>query len=160
MSGFDLGDPSSGASRAHQAMQDVWSRTLDQIGTQFGKLAYLAGLRNENSGRYHHYGLAHLYGEDEANHVLRASHERVFVEWLTFPLERQRGDLEQYLNEMDDDLPTVLQTWGVLSPYERLPPEAASDAERLLFTSDIEITLELIRRALSSPAQGSGSAAE
>ncbi|MEZ5366342.1 MAG: hypothetical protein R2748_29400 [Bryobacterales bacterium] len=158
MSSFDLGESSSGASRAQQAMQDVWTRTLDQIGTQFGKLAYLAGLRNENSGRYHHYGLAHLYGEDEANQVLRASHERVFVEWLTFALERQRDDIEEYLGSMEDDLPTVLQTWGALAPYERLPPEAASDAERFLFSSDIEITLELIRRELASQPQSSGSA--
>ncbi|MCB1021004.1 MAG: hypothetical protein H6509_13335 [Bryobacterales bacterium] len=160
MSSFDLGEASSGASRAQRAMQDVWARTLDQIETQFGKLAYLAGLRNENSGRYHHYGLAHLYGEDEANHVLRASHERVFVDWLTFPLERQRQDIEEYLSSMDDDLPTVLQTWGTLAPYERVPPEAASDAERLLFVSDLEITLELMRRELASRGLRSSSPEE
>jgi hypothetical protein len=155
MPDFELGDPWSSASRAQRAMYDVWNRTLEQIETQFGKLAYLAGLRNDNSGRYQHYGIAQLYGEDEANRVLRSSHERVFAEWLAFPLEKQRFDLEQYLAGMEDDLRTVLATWSTLAPYEQLPPEAAGEAERMLFASDIEITLELIRRAIS--AQGSDS---
>lgn len=133
-------------------MLDVWSRTLDQIPAQFGKLACLAGLRNENTGRYQHFGLAQLYGEDEANRVLRSSHERVFAEWLTYPLEQQRADLETYLDGMEEDRVTILQTWSSLAPYEKLPPEAAGDAERLLFTSDLEIILELMRRASSVAA--------
>ena len=157
MSDFDLDDPRLRASRAQRAMQDVWNRTLDQIGTQFGKLAYLAGLRNENTGRYQHFGVAQLYGEDEANQVLRSSHERIFAEWLTYPLEQQRADLTAHLAGLEDDPRTVLQTWSTLAPYEKLPPEAAGDAERLLFTTDIEIILELMRRAISEPGSSSES---
>ena len=127
-------------------MLDVWKRTLDRIPSQFGKLVYLAELRNDNSGKYQHFGLAQLYGEDEANRVLRASHESVFGEWLTYPLERQRAELESYLVGLDDDRRTVLQTWGTLAPYRKLPPEAAGEAERMLFSSDLEVTLELMRR--------------
>ena len=157
MPDFEIGDPRSSASRSQRAMHDVWNRTLDQIETQFGKLAYLASLRSENSGRYQHYGVAQLYGEDEANRVLRSSHERVFAEWLTFSLQKQRFDLERYLEGMEDDLRTVLQTWSTLAPYEQLPPEAAGDAERLLFASDLEIILELMRRAVSAQGPDSGS---
>jgi hypothetical protein len=152
---FDLDDGEPGSSRAQRAMLDVWNRTLDQIPTQFGKLAYLAGLRNENSGRYQHFGVAQLYGEDEANHVLGSSHERVFGEWLNYSLEQQHTDLEAYLDGMEEDRRTILQTWSSLAPYEKLPPEAARDAERLLFTSDLEIILELMRRAISGSGRGS-----
>lgn len=149
MSAFDFDGPDSGFARAQRAMLDVWKRTLDQVPTQFGKIVYLAELRNDNSGRYQHFGLAQLYGEDESNRVLRQSHEKVFGEWLTYPLECQRADLESYLNGLDDDRRTILQTWGALAPYRRLPPEAAGDAERMLFTSDLEIILELLRREIS-----------
>ena len=135
-------------------MLDVWKRTLDRIPTQFGKLAYLSELRNDNSGRYQHFGLAQLYGEDEANRVLRSSHEKVFGEWLTYSLERQRSDLEAYLEGLEDDLATVLQTWGTLAPYQKLPPEAAGEAERHLFGSDLEIILELIRRESAGASGG------
>jgi hypothetical protein len=40
--------------------EDVWDRTLAQIATTFGRIAYLASLRNENSGRYEHFGLARI----------------------------------------------------------------------------------------------------
>ncbi len=152
---FDVDDQDSNNSRAQRAMEDVWNRTLEQIDTQFGKLAYLAGLRSENSGRYQHFGVAQLYGEDEANRVLRSSHERVFGDWLTYPLEQQRQDLETYLDGMEDDRRTILQTWSALSPYEKLPPEAAGEAEHLLFRSDLEIILELMRRELAAPGLGS-----
>jgi hypothetical protein len=154
---FHLDDSETGTSRAQRAMLDVWNRTLEQIPTQFGRLAYLAALRNENTGRYQHFGVAQLYGEDEANHVLGSSHERVFSEWLSYPLEQQHADLESYLDGMDEDRRTILQTWSSLAPYEKLPPEAAGDAERLLFNSDLEIILELMRRAIGGSTAGSRS---
>ena len=146
MSVFDFDEADSSIARAERAMLDVWQRTLDQVPTQFGKLVYLAELRNDNSGRYQHFGLAQLYGEDESNRVLRMSHEKVFGAWLAFSLERQRADLESYLDGLEDERQTILHTWGALAPYRKLPPEAAGDAERLLFNSDLEIILELIRR--------------
>ena len=146
MSNFEFEEGGPDAARAERAMLDVWRRTLDQVPTQFGRLVYLTELRDGNSGRYRHHGLAQLYGEDDANRVLRASHEKVFGEWLTYSLERQRADLEDYLAGLDDAASTVLQTWSTLEPYQNLPPEAAGEAERLLFTSDLEIILELIRR--------------
>lgn len=154
MSVFDIDEPDSSHARAQRAMLDVWKRTLDQIPTQFGRLVYLAELRNDNSGRYQHFGLAQLYGEDESNRVLRSSHEKVFGEWLTYSLEGQRADLEAYFDGLEDDCATVLQTWGALEPYVKLPPEAAGDAERLLFSSDLEIILELIRRESSGERGG------
>jgi len=150
MSVFDFSEPDATLARSRRAMFDVWARTLDRIATQFGKLVYLADLRNDNSGRYQHFGLAQLYGEDECNRVLRSSHEKVFGEWLGLTLERQRADLESYLDGLDDDRRTILQTWGTLAPYRKLPPEAAGEAEQLLFRSDLEIILELLRRESSS----------
>ncbi len=156
MAEMPLDEADEKVARSRRAMLDVWKRTLDQIATQFGKLVYLAELRNDNSGRYQHFGLAQLYGEDESHGVLRSSHESVFGDWLTYSLERQRADLESYFEGLDDDLGTVLQTWSTLAPYQKLPPEASGDAERLLFTSDLEIILELIRRESSGARGGKG----
>ena len=36
----------------------LWIRDLSQIETLYGRLVYLAGLRNPDSGRYEHYGCA------------------------------------------------------------------------------------------------------
>ena len=133
-----------------QASADVWKRTLEHLPSCFGKLVYLASLRNANTGRYEHFGLAQLYGPEEADQALRDSHERVFAEWLNYRLEQQKTDLEKYLESVGDDRSAVLEAWRSLSPYRSLPPAAAGEAERHLYSSDIEIILELLRTELSS----------
>lgn len=132
-----------------EAAEDVWNRTLLQIPTTFGRIAYLASLRNDNSGRYEHFGLANIYSGEEADRVLRACHQGVFAEWLTFSLMRQRNDLEAYLNSIEDDRQTVLATWLDLSPYRNLIPADATAAERRLYLSDLELILDLLRNELS-----------
>jgi hypothetical protein len=143
-------DDRVGSDRERQrAKKDVWSRTLSQIPTTFGKIVYLASLRNDNSGRYQHFGLAQLYSDEEADAVLRQSHEEAFSEWLNFPLEAQRRDLEEYLESVEDDKSSVLRTWLTLAPYRNLVPAAAGPAERELYISDLELILELLRNEFS-----------
>jgi hypothetical protein len=59
---------------------DLWSRTLSRIPTSFGRLVYLAGLIDVNSGRYKHFGLVQVYSEQEAHEALRKAHTEVFGE--------------------------------------------------------------------------------
>jgi hypothetical protein len=42
------------------ATADLFKNTLSRIPTLFGRLAYLASLRDSNSGIYRHYGLASI----------------------------------------------------------------------------------------------------
>ena len=144
--------PEEEAGRRERAMKDVWQRTLAQIPTTFGKVAHLASLRNQNSGQYEHFGLAQLYSDEEADRVLGLSHHQVFREWLNFPLEKQRQDLESYLASIEGEPKKVLQTWLTLTPYKNLLPVGAVEAERLLYISDLELILELMRNELSSSA--------
>jgi len=132
-----------------RAIDDVWSRTLSQIQSTFGRIVYLASLRDENSGRYRHFGLAQIYSEDEADRALRDSHQEVFSEWLNYELARQRQDLEAYLEGLEGDRRTILDTWLRIAPYHRLIPAQASEAERLLYISDLELILDLLRNELS-----------
>ena len=132
-----------------RAMHDVWSRTLSQIPTTFGRVAYLAGLRNENSGYYQHFGLAQRYSDEEADRVLWLSHEQVFAEWLNYPLEQQRQDLEEHLRSVEGEQQVVLETWLTLTPYRNLIPAGTREAERLLYITDLELILEILRNELT-----------
>jgi hypothetical protein len=131
--------------RRERAIRDVWERTLSQIPTTFGRMAYLASLRDENSGRYRHFGMEQVYSESDADYVLRVSHEGAFREWLSYSLERQQEDLEQYLEAVNEDRAVVLSTWSSLAPYRNLIPSTAAESERELYLADLEIILELLR---------------
>jgi hypothetical protein len=124
---------------------DLWRNTLSHIPTLFGRIAYLASLRNPNSGRYEHHGLTALFGEEEADRALRESHARAFAEWLNRPLAAQRSEVEQYLEEAGQDAGTLLIAWYRLRPYRGWVPDNAGEADRRLFIADLEMLLELLR---------------
>jgi hypothetical protein len=126
---------------------DLWRNTLSQIPSVFGRLVYLASLRNANSGRYEHHGLALVFGEDDANKALKKSHLRVFREWLAFNLEQQKADLDLYLSGLYEDKRTVLTTWLDVAPYRALIPATLRPVEKRLYIADLKALLELLANA-------------
>jgi len=127
------------------AASDLWRNTLSQIPSVFGRLVYLASLRNVNSGQYEHHGLALLFGEEEANKALKKSHSQVFAEWLRFNVEQQKADLDLYLSGLLEDKRTIVETWLKLAPYRNLIPGTVRGVERRLYISDLTALMELLR---------------
>jgi hypothetical protein len=123
---------------------DLWRHTLSPIPSTFGRLVFLSTLRDPNSGAYRHYGLAQHFSEEEADDVLRDSHRRVFAEWNAYTMEEQRADLDLYLAEIEADRKTIVETWARLQPYRNLIPAGASDPDRLLYTSNLELHMGLL----------------
>jgi hypothetical protein len=111
----------------------------------FGRLVYLAALRDSNSGRYEHHGLALVFGENEADRALRRSHIQTFSEWLCFNLEQQKADLDLYLSALLDDRRRVTETWLRLEPFRTLVPSAATKAETDLYLTDFRALLTLLK---------------
>jgi hypothetical protein len=124
---------------------DLWRHTLSQIPSTFGKLVYLASLRDTNTAEYLHHGLAAVFGHDEANKAMRQSHEEAFHEWLQFSLEQQRLDLELYVAGLEPARSKIVATWTKLEPYRNLPPDSAREVEKELFLGDLETLLSLMR---------------
>src|SRR5271154_5568093 len=134
------------------AASDLWRNTLSQISTVFGRLVYLASLRNPNNGSYDHYGLALVFGEDEANRALKDSHVTVFAEWLTFNLEQQKADLDLYLAGLFEDRRLVIETWVRLAPYKNLVPASVRGVERRLYINDLAALMELFKNVYAVAA--------
>jgi hypothetical protein len=124
---------------------DLWRHTLDRIPTVFGKLVYLASLRNQNTGLYEHFGLAQIFGEKEADGTLRANHAQLFAEWLCRGLEHQKEEVTGYLESLESELSQVVSNWLRLAPYRNFIPAEARQAERELYLADLETILEMLR---------------
>jgi hypothetical protein len=129
----------------HNAKSDLWRHTLSQIPTIFGRLVYLAALRDPNSGRYEHHGLALVFGGEDSNRALRKSHSEVFAEWISFDIEQQKADVDLYLSALFEEKRTVLETWLRLSPYKNLIPNSVKGVERRLYVADLKAIIELLR---------------
>ena len=130
------------------AASDLWRHTLSQIPSVFGRLVYLSGLREANTGRYAHHGLALMFGERESDRALKESHNTAIDEWLNYGLEQQKADLDLYLSGVTVDKRTVLDSWLRTSPYRNLTPATIKGPAKKLFISDLETLLELLRNEL------------
>jgi hypothetical protein len=115
----------------------MWRRILRQIPTHFGRLVYLASLRDSPAGNYAHAPFIDAVGPEVAGRTLAVSHHTVFAEWIALPLAGQKSDLIDYFSEAG---PT-------LDPhrFRSLPPATAHDVERQLFFTDLETLLDLLR---------------
>jgi len=108
---------------------------------------FLSSLRNLNSGRYEHHGLALVFGSYEASKALKKSHREAFAEWLSYDIEEQKADLDLYLSEQTDHKRTILKTWEKLEPYRNILPSSVKDVERKLYLADLRAILNLLKNA-------------
>jgi hypothetical protein len=124
---------------------ESWRRTVANIDTFVGRLAYLASLRNLNTGTYEHFGLSQRIGAPEVDRLIRQNHLEIFRQWLGFNLKRQRQELDAYFSGLEGDSREILSNWLALEPYAAWIPADSRDVERDLFFSDLKILLEIIR---------------
>jgi hypothetical protein len=130
------------------ASASLWRHTLSQIPSIFGRLVYLAGLRDSNTGQYFHQGLATVCGAEEASGAIQASHQEAFAIWLEYNLAQQRADLELYVSGLEPDRKKVVEAWSKLEPYRNLPPDSVQAVEKELYLADLEALLSLLRNEL------------
>lgn len=140
--------------RREEILQDFGVRDLAQIDSSYGRLVYLASLRDPDTGRYEHYGLP-----DESVDILAASrnlkriHETIFTEWVSYPLERKKTDIEKYIAGIDQvDRAELIDAWLRLTPYKNLVPGSIQGPERQKYISDFEAILGLLKNLYGVPS--------
>ena len=134
------------------ASGDLWKNTLSRIPTTYGRLAYLASLRDQNSGIYRHHGLSTLFGREESSKALRESHASVFQEWLNLPLSEKYAELTAYLNSLEDSSNVVLDHWAHAGAHKNLIPDGTRKPEVELFSRDLDALIEVVRNGLNGAA--------
>lgn len=88
---------------------DLFARTLATIPGLLGKLGYVAELRED--GRYVHWGLERIYGEEGMQRTMAEVHRGLFLQVLRTPLRRlsedvtraaaaQHSEVRQYLGKV------------------------------------------------------------
>ena len=126
---------------AKSASEDLSRHTLSRIPTLFGKLAYLASLKDSSTGSYRHHGLSASFGREDTAAALRESHQVVFLEWLNTALSDKYEDLTRYIASLDAASSETVNQWLQSKVYRTCVPPSASKAEAEYFVSDLEALL-------------------
>lgn len=135
----------------------LWADELQLIPTVYGRLVYLAGLLNPNTGQYEHYSSGADAGlSQNVSREIKAFHEWLFNEWMMYPLQRKMSDVESYIAGLNDvDRVQLIDAWLRLTPYKYLVPASIQGPEREKHISDFEAILGLLRNVygVASPSR-------
>jgi hypothetical protein len=131
-------------------IQDFTLTTLLAIQGEFGRLTYIASLRDLSSGKYEHAGLAALYPDEAVQQALELCHEQIFERVLETPLTKQEADLKECLERMPGGLCSTLAHWRRMEAYRVLMPERAPGYLKELFCSNLRALLELLQEECST----------
>jgi hypothetical protein len=135
---------------------EAWARHFQQIPSAYGRLVYLAALRDPDTGRYEHYGTEES-SRAAAHQSLLELHERVFRDWISLSLEKKMADVELYIAGIDRvDRAEIIDAWLRLRPYKNLVPASIQGPERQRHVSDFEAILGLLKNVygVASPDPG------
>jgi len=129
-------------SRNRRIIEDFTQRSLSAISSEFGRLAYVAGLREPQTGAYSHSGLAEVYSPGGVQEALSATHELLFSRVLQLPLAQQLEDLNRCL--ADSDTREFSGIWKNAEFQASLCPVGTTDGTNELFAANLEALLEVI----------------
>lgn len=91
----------------HSAAYEAF-RTVSAVQGNFARLAYLASLQDA-PGKYHHWGLAREYGEEEVRRAFHHTHLVVLETVLQTDLGELLGDLSMGAQEQGQTIAEFLQ---------------------------------------------------
>src|SRR5262245_39676837 len=88
-----------------------FTATLAAIPNVYGRLIYIASLRDLSSGRYEHSGLVAVYSPETVQEALKFCHQEIFSRVLEMPLSAQEQDLSECLEGMTGPLTATIAHW-------------------------------------------------
>jgi len=135
------------------AAADLWKHTLSKIPTAYGRMVYLAALRDPNSGAYRHHGLSAAFGREESSKALQQSHDEVFQDWLNLTMAERSDDLRSYLGTLEDTPDIVVEEWLRSRAYRIQIATSASEAQKKHFVRDLKALLEVLRNAFADESR-------
>lgn len=139
-----------------EGSETLWIRDLTLIESSYGRLVYISGLRNPDTGRYEHFGFTNSSSNLVASRNMKKIHENLFREWVGFSLEKKKADIELYISGIVDvDRAELIDAWLRLTPYMNLVPASIPGPERHKHISDFEAILGLMKNVygVASPDQ-------
>ena len=118
-------------------LEQVWEHTISQTPNLFGRLVFVASLRDPISKRYSHSSLESFAIPLDVDSHLRLAHQEVFQQWLRLTLGEQCGELGTYVNLNSLEDPAIVKAWGHAERLHTLCPAGITSTERSVFVSDL-----------------------
>jgi hypothetical protein len=138
-----------------EAYDDFLRRTLAKITCDLARLIYLTSMRDYNTGRYHHDGLAARFSPAIARQALEMAHRDIFNKVAALPLAELVKQMKNYFEASHESEIDVVRVWQHLEPYRVAIPLNVNPTVASLFLSNIRLALAILllpQQALRHPS--------
>ena len=141
----------------HQATLH-FRQSVSEIPSLFGRLVYFASCRDSLTGRYIPSQSSGQFSLDDVHCALAALHVEAFAGWLCLGLEQQMREVKLHLPTLGTEPWRVVWLWSRVRPFRDLIPPAAMEMERLLYLTDLDVLMDLLKQEyrVDSSADGDG----
>ncbi len=128
--------------------EKLWNTKVDSIPSVFGRLFYVAGLRNRE-GQYGEPGLESRVSLAVADQIIRESHMFWFRAWLSMGIQEKAEDLKPYAGSLIGLTTRPGAGWGKawVDLFRDLIPSDASVKEIKHFLNTVSIVQKLLDRS-------------
>lgn len=130
--------------RSRSVIEDFTSRTLAVMPSDFCRLYYIGSLKDPETGRYRHDGLADLYSDHSVQEALGHCQEEIFCRILETPLNDQQRDLSSWLGSAGDHFWSLVGAWRDNPGLQAMCPEGLPGYLRDLFSSNTKALLAIL----------------
>jgi hypothetical protein len=120
------------------ALQDVRETTLAAVSGLLGKLAYLGSLRRV-AGRYQHWGMETVHGQEASERALKAAHVEVVTSVLRTPIANLMEDVEESRKDCGVDAPEFVE--NMRDRLTELLPAGKQDSPSAAHLSSVLLAL-------------------
>ncbi len=142
-----------------EAYDDFLRRTLAKISGGLARLIYFASMRDCNTGKYRHDGLAARFSAAAAGEALEMAHREIFYTVAALPLHEIVHQMQTYFESSHEAQAELLRAWRRLEPYRIAIPLDVNPAAAALFISNVKLALAVLPRlpeqVLSHPSDAS-----
>ena len=134
-----------------EAYDDLLRRTLAKIPCAVARLIYLASMRDYNTGKYRHDGLAARFSAETAGEALEMAHREIFYTVAALPLSELVHQMQTYFESSHEAQSELLRAWRHLEPYRIVIPLGVNATAAALFISNVKLALAVLPRLPEQP---------
>ena len=116
-------------------------------------------MRDYNTGKYRHDGLAARFSARTAGEALEMAHREIFYSVAALPLDELAHQMQIYFESSHEAQADLLRAWRRLEPYRIAVPLGVNSTAAALFISNVKLALAVLPRLpeqdLSHPSTAS-----